>query len=694
MAQAENLRVLIFEENADTAESLASLLREKQYPLQLSLVSETANLKSELDSAEPDIMICGVRNASASAGAAQAVLAGSRPDLPVITVSDAVSAPQPAGDPASGIATRLLSYDRPAEIMQAFDREVEILQLRREMQNLTLRLQAAEQCYRDFIEQSSDAVACLRDGGHVYANPAYMELFAIGNRDELAETGILDLLDAGEHERLGTLLQDYAREPETLQTAAFNCIGATGESFGSSIRFSTTTLDGVECMQLLVRPRQRATELQERLTDLTRRDILTGLFNRQHFMKMIDESIVRLKGEGSGCALLYILLDNFKPLRESAGVAASDILIRHIGTVVARHAGNHGYAARFGEYAFALLFQDGNQENILALGESLLKDIAAHSSDVNGQDIGTTCSIGICTCTGQASDAEFLVSRADLACEVARTSGGNQLHVHSAVVDEQIAAEDDQHWQEVVRKTIEDNRLYLVYQPIVSLKGDGGERYEVLLRVVDETGHAILPGQFLEIAERSGLSCNIDRWVINRAFKQLAGMRSERGDVTFFIKLSRTTIADSRLPGWIRTRLEHFGLDSECVTFELPEHAVIRDLRNALLFVRALEKVDCRVALEHYGIGTQPQLLDHLPVHFLKIDSSLITGLASSRENQERVKTVVKLAHEHGMKCVAERVEEAGDLATLWRCGIDFIQGNFVQEPSRQLEYDFEGEIA
>jgi EAL domain-containing protein (putative c-di-GMP-specific phosphodiesterase class I) len=107
-----------------------------------------------------------------------------------------------------------------------------------------------------------------------------------------------------------------------------------------------------------------------------------------------------------------------------------------------------------------------------------------------------------------------------------------------------------------------------------------------------------------------------------------------------------------------------------------------------------MERIHCKVALEHYGRNKQPQLLNHLPVDFLKIDGSLINNLAAKEENQTQVKGVVSLAHENGKKCIAEHVEEAGDLALLWQYGVDFIQGNFVQEPSRHLSYDFEGEVA
>ena len=99
------------------------------------------------------------------------------------------------------------------------------------------------------------------------------------------------------------------------------------------------------------------------------------------------------------------------------------------------------------------------------------------------------------------------------------------------------------------------------------------------------------------------------------------------------------------------------------------------------------------MALEHYGCSSQPQLLKRLPVDILKVNGSLIAGLGANRENQVRVKAIVELARNLDMLCVAEHVEETGDLALLWQFGVQFVQGNFVQIPSKELDYNFEGDI-
>jgi EAL domain-containing protein (putative c-di-GMP-specific phosphodiesterase class I) len=281
-----------------------------------------------------------------------------------------------------------------------------------------------------------------------------------------------------------------------------------------------------------------------------------------------------------------------------------------------------------------------------------------------------------------------------MACEVARSSGGNQIHNHSAIVNEQMGQENEPEWDNIIRATIDEERFYLAYQPIVSLKGDTRQRYEVLLRVIDEAGHAILPGQFLSIAEKTGLSAEIDHWIISTALQRLAELRAQHSETLFYIKLSGSTLTDTGLPAWIKEQLEANNLDSEGVVFEIPERTAIDDLKSAMAFVKSMQNLHFRIAFEHYGHSDQPQLLKHVPVDILKIDGLLISGLPGNKENQSRVMAILELAKELGKETVAECVDDAGSLAQLWQFGVDYIQGNFVQEPCKDLEYDFEGEIA
>jgi EAL domain-containing protein (putative c-di-GMP-specific phosphodiesterase class I) len=350
--------------------------------------------------------------------------------------------------------------------------------------------------------------------------------------------------------------------------------------------------------------------------------------------------------------------------------------------------------ARFGDCSYAILHGDGSMDGILEWAEEIRQSIAEQVCEVEDRAVPLTCSIGVCVVNGYTRDAQNVLSRADLACEVARSSGGNQIHVHSTAVDEQMDREQELDWDEIIRKTIAEERCYLVYQPVVSLGDESAQYYEVLLRISDENGQTILPGQFIAIAEKTGTSGDIDRWVIDAALKTLAETRKDGRETCFFIKVSQPMVCDTEFPAWICGKLGEYRLDRDCVIFEVTESAAVNDLKNTMLFVKSMQQLECKTAIEHFGCSNQPTLIQHLPVNMVKIDGSLVNHLADNEEAIEKIRVIIELAKEAGMQCVAECIDEAANLALLWQSGVDYIQGNFVQEPSRVLGYDFEGEIA
>ena len=212
-------------------------------------------------------------------------------------------------------------------------------------------------------------------------------------------------------------------------------------------------------------------------------------------------------------------------IREECGIAASDILLCDIARLLEDNCGDQDCLSRFGDYSFTILHHDSNEEKTRALGETLLHKIAAHVSEVNGRTITTTGSIGCCAINNKSNDAQKIITYADMACEIARSSDGNQIYHHSPIVNEQMEQESEPESDNIIRKTIDEERLCLAYQPIVSLKRDTRQRYEVLLRVIDEADHAILPGEFLSIAEKTGHCSEIDHWIITTALRTLAELR-------------------------------------------------------------------------------------------------------------------------------------------------------------------------
>ena len=691
MNNGELLHVLILEESRNDAESLANVLRDAGHNINFNHGTDANEAEAALQEQHPDIVLCGSGEALPSPETLQNLLTKHACTPAIIVIAEEAPEASVVAAKISGIA-ELISYDEPNHLHLAFHREASTICMQRELQAINNTLLESENRCHALIENSSDAVAYIHEGMHVYANQPYMDLFSIDTADDVDGTPMLDMISSDQRETFKEFIKGYLDNRVSGNTLEIDCINPAGETFHSSMELAQATMDGEPCIQIIIRVNGSNAALEKKIKTLTQQDLATGLANRQHFIRVLKEQLGSPNTNGEHRALIYITLDNFNTVREETGIEASDQALRDIAGILEASCGENDCLSRFGDVSFAILHYGDDQENTLALGETLLHGIAGNLSEVGGRAITMTGSIGICNINATANDAQSILQNADMACEVARSDGGNQVHTHSYTVDEQAGGEQEEKWDQLIRATIDEERFYLAYQPIVSLKGDAQQRYEVLLRILDGSGQAILPGQFLSIAEKNGLSGEIDRWIIEAAFRELAKGEKNSGEISFFIKLSRGTLTDTGLPDWIAGKLQEYNIAGDTIVFEISEQNAVNDLTNSMLFIERLQKLQCKIALEHYGQSNQPQLVEHIPADILKIDGSLIGGIGSNKEHQSKVKEIIALARDNDKQCVAECVDDAGSLAYLWQTGVDFIQGNFVQEPGKTVDYDFEGE--
>jgi len=231
----------------------------------------------------------------------------------------------------------------------------------------------------------------------------------------------------------------------------------------------------------------------------------------------------------------------------------------------------------------------------------------------------------------------------------------------------------------------------MMFQPIVSLHGEPGGHYEVLLRMLDEDNSEIQPGEFIPAAEQANLMHFVDRWVMVNCFVMLSKLHREGKKTRLFIKLSNASICDPDLLGWLRDRIQTLKLDPDSLVFEISEESALNFLKQAKALVIGLNELHCRTSLSGFGMEQNTyQSLNHLKVNYIKVHMKLIHGLAQNVEHQEKVKEVAEQANAQNIQTIAAFVEDANSLAVLWQCAVDFIQGYFLQQPNTEMNYDFE----
>jgi len=421
------------------------------------------------------------------------------------------------------------------------------------------------------------------------------------------------------------------------------------------------------------------------------KDLLTGLLNHQFFIGELEQLLTKSADQDIQHALLYLELDNFSAIQNKAGIAAGDLVLADIAKVLNNNLEDTCLPARYGDNTFVVLKKEIDQKTANEIAESIRVHIEKHIYAVVGQAIPqTTCSIGISIFSGKSSNAQEIISQAQIACRVAQSGGGNKVHVYDKKMDAQASQDSDNKWEGMIRSALNDNRFRLAFQPIVNLHSKPAENYEILLRMLDENNKEILPGEFIPAAEHGGLMPALDRWVVEHALTELAERRRGGKNTTFFIKLSGMTLNDKAFPPWLSKQLNAIKLPGDSVVFEISESMAIRHTVQVKKFINWLKVLHCRSALDHFG--THPQSMDimrELSADYLKIDRSFMHNLSSNKENRDKVKSIVGTAHSLNKLTIAEFVQDANCLSVLWQCGVDYIQGYFLQRPDAAMIYEF-----
>ena len=308
----------------------------------------------------------------------------------------------------------------------------------------------------------------------------------------------------------------------------------------------------------------------------------------------------------------------------------------------------------------------------------MVKRVNEHIFSIDDKTLSATVTVGLGLLPGTHPDVDAAITDAVDATRRGRELGGNQMYaVDKADNDTRVLAYD-KIWVKHIKSALMENRFRLVQQPIASLQGEDKGMFDVLVRMLDEQGNEVLPAEFMAAAERNDLMKNIDRWVIG-ASMSFAGNRKAG---CIFVRVSKDTILDKSLVGWLETQLKSLKIDPDRLCFQVTEVLATQYVRQTKEFADNLIKLGFRFALEHFGTGRDPlKLLNDIGMNFIKVDGSLMQGLSTNQLQQQRVKGLVEAAKRKNVETVAERVEDANTMAVLWQLGIEFIQGYFVHAP-------------
>jgi len=683
------LRLLVIEDSVEDAESLVSMLRNGGVVVRPTRPEDLEDFEEAMAKQSLDLVLANANSKSIPIGKVHDAIHSLGKDLPLIAVIGTASTEQIVDLLRKG-ARDVVYRSNQDHVQIVVRREFEALNARRALRRLEVSLRETEKRCSALLDSSRDPITYVHEGMHVYANRAYLELFNFDELDGIEGTPILDMVAPEAADRFKVLLRGLSKgekPPAQLEIRAQKPHG--GEAFDAIMEFSEASVDGEPCTQIVFRQQAANPELMRQLEGLKTQDLVTGLLNRQAFNEALDDGISEAQ-QGRGERMLILLeIDRFKAALEQVGMGGADLILGDSAQVIRGELKAGDVAGRVSDHTFVVLCRDLSLKECEAHAQLLRKAIEDHLFETGKQSINLTVSIGVTTIGERTKSSQEVMSLAGTACKAAADAGGNQVLVHDPRAKDRENEERNAHWVALVKDAIAKDHFVLFYQPIVSLHGESGEFYEVLLRLQSARGE-ILPKDFMPPAESAGLLPAIDRWVIEHAIDIVAERRRSGIKTTFFIKITPNSLDDPTLLPWLASKLKAARLHGEAIVFEMPESKAQTALKAARAFQQGLAQLRCGFALEQFGSGIQSfQMLKHLPANYLKIDRSFMTDLPKSAENQQKVKEITDQAHAAGRLTIAEFVEDAASMSILWQCGVNFVQGNFLQEPEKILCYDF-----
>lgn len=559
----------------------------------------------------------------------------------------------------------------------------------REMQN---QVQGREVRLVSILDNASDGIITINSRGIVETfNTAAEKLFQYSAEEMIGQKinclmphpvcdehddYIRRYLTTGEQRILSSELNVTARRKD-------------GSHFPMAIKVSEMVLNGERYFTAIMADISERKAMLDKLRYLAEHDSLTGLYNRQYFTEELTRLVQRAQRmDCAPFALLYIDLDNFKLVNDTISHQAGDQVLIEITRLLSSHTRRTDLLARLGGDEFVVLLYGSNKKQAQQAAENFRVLLSDYVFRHQGRVLDIGCSIGMAVYDQNIISHEELMTRADIACQVAKRAGRNTVHVYETGDRENTdSMVMDMGWARRIKKALEGDGFVFAIQPIVDVSERNIVSYELLLRMRDEGGELILPGGFIPAAERFGLILELDRWVVRNAVRLLAEGGLEPS-ARLSINLSGMTVGDKEILASIQQLLDEYAIHPQRLTFEVTETVAMANLGSAIDFLARLRALGCRTALDDFGVGYSSfAYLKDLPADYVKLDGSFVRNITEDKVQLAMVKSMTEIAHAMGKKVVAEFVESEAVLKMLEGIGVDYAQGYYTGRPGLLAEH-------
>lgn len=542
-------------------------------------------------------------------------------------------------------------------------------QLRLELATTKMALAEAEERNQLLLHDHQDPVAYITDGMLIYANKPFCEQMGY---DDLDGFPVVDLIANKDQDRFKNVLKKQLKSNEHQQLE-ISFLLANDTELKTQIHFDSAHYDGEECTQITVhKPSDNNV--------INGIDNTTRMSSKHHFIAQLQEFVDNERNSNS--SLILISVDHFHKLRKDTSLLNVELLIEAVANLVRSHLPAQFYG-RVADDMITAIAHHVASDTALEMTLELVKAIEAEIFELHKQSLQCTVSIAVLPINHLTPPkASFLLDTVFHGVDKTSEEGGNNAEIcrrDRQQLDRNNSAGN------ILTESMANNRLSLLFQPLVNLGAANGDHYEATLHIKNWEEGEISAGEILRAVERTPENTQLDHWIVVEATKQLAKERLAGQDIKLIINLSGNVFHDPEFCAWLSVAFKAAGLPPSSVILQFSEESIADALKPALNFSAQLQKLGSSLAVRNFGRAKKGnKFLSHIQPAVVKPGYR-----ASDAPTDQHIKDMVQQARQLNSQIIIPNVGSAATLAMLWQLNPDFIQGSYVNEPMPTMNYEF-----
>lgn len=536
--------------------------------------------------------------------------------------------------------------------------------------------QESEGRYRSLVEMSPDLIAVYSRGKLDYINEAGCKLFKAENPNDLIGKPIADLIPAEVLAHIKNRELTIDENFEEKLWFEFKATQVDGKEIDVEMSAMPILYEGRMAEQIVGRDLTQRKKAEKTIKYMAYYDVLTGLPNRNMVRKHLNAA---LKNGDQELAVLFLDLDRFKIINDTKGHRVGDLLLKVVASRLKNAVQDTGLVSRQGGDEFIILLKGLSKEQVIEVAERILGEFS-EGIVVESQEFFVTPSIGISLAPYDGQDEETLIKHADTAMYLAKERGKNNFQFYTDQLHGLSSRKME--LENGLRKALEQDQLMLHYQPQVNLETGKIIGVEALVRWQHPEKGIISPGEFISLAEETGLIVPLGKWVLEKASAQNKAWQDKGfSPIPISVNISVRQLQEDRFIDTVKQILAETRLDPHYLDLEITE-SVMQNSEKTAMTLNQLKELGVMLAIDDFGTGySSLSLLKHLPIDKIKIDKSFIDDIIHHANQGAMVKTIIDMGHNLQFDVIAEGVEEQKQVAFLMANGCMIGQGYHFSRP-------------